>query len=286
MKRQFLPITFSLDMEQKLQQCRQGSKSVMEYHLDFSSIVLEMPREVTEVEQSARFILGLNPYIFSEVAYTGGYTMEEARKTAEKLEATTLGSDRGKSRFSAAMGAGEGEDDAELCGLAHRSKLRKSVHPFPHKRKLSSAHGSASRFAKAPRTSSLVRTKLRCYGCQRFGHVASRCPRKRFPTSRLNACYSCGKEGHLSAQCPSLTCFKCGKPGHLWRDCSEKGTGRGAPPFKKGGLHLIEDCDPEMMDAYDRHLDEMQDRYDQYQDAAADSLEDGSDAEDQGNDEP
>jgi hypothetical protein len=51
-------------------------------------------------------------------------------------------------------------------------------------------------------------------------------------------------------------------------------------------LHLIEDCDPETMDAYDRHLDEMQDRYDQYQDAAADSLEDGSDAEDQGNGEP
>jgi hypothetical protein len=40
------------------------------------------------------------------------------------------------------------------------------------------------------------------------------------------------------------------------------------------------------MEAYDQHLDEMQEKYDQFQEFAAESLEDRSEAEEEGNGEP
>lgn len=77
--------------------------------------------------------------------------------------------------------------------------------------------------------------KIRCFNCNRVGHMARECrERKRI------VCYSCQKEGHIAKECtrrPTPECYACGKIGHIQRECNVVQCNR----CNKRG-HKSEDC--------------------------------------------
>lgn len=64
------------------------------------------------------------------------------------------------------------------------------------------------------RMGKLSETQRTCYSCNKVGHVAKDCPKKKPVT-----CHECGELGHKKRDCNQRTCYKCGEKGHYAVDC-------------------------------------------------------------------
>lgn len=62
--------------------------------------------------------------------------------------------------------------------------------------------------------------EIRCYNCQKQGHIAKDCRQTKSLEMR---CYKCKKIGHFANVCRTIperrSCFDCNKVGHLQRNC-------------------------------------------------------------------
>jgi hypothetical protein len=82
---------------------------------------------------------------------------------------------------------------------------------------------------------------MKCYVCQKTGHISRACPDKK-------ECQGCGKRGHSSAECrhKDSKCYRCGGKGHLSYQCKKEKGEKTAD--KEGERVLFGDMDNEETD--------------------------------------
>lgn len=257
-KKQFLSVTYDMEIEKKFLECRQGSKSVRDYHLEFTNIILEMSRRVAKKEKLHKFIFGLNPEILAEATFKGVKTMGEALELAERTEAARKFLTLGRARVNAVVEEGDEESEELLeegmnCGLANRQRVAYPRRVFNPKR-LSTVRGNLYRKSPKPSLNNPKRTYF-CFICKSPGHIAKNCPKKE--QGEVNACYNCGGD-HLVRQCPTLkspACFNCGKPGHGWRDCPEPK--KPWNPAKKAKLNNVDGVEEDPYEVWE-HMRQLE----------------------------
>ena len=65
------------------------------------------------------------------------------------------------------------------------------------------------------------RSQIKCFGCQKEGHIRRNCPNQTQHTSNTIKCYACYEEGHIRKDCPNVKCSHCHLKGHFRGQCYE-----------------------------------------------------------------
>lgn len=168
LRKTFLPYNFDRTMFTRLQNLRQGSRSVDDYTEEFSLLLTRNDILDSEIQLVSRFIGGLRPQIQNAMSQFDPLTVAEAYRRAVAFE---LQFKPGSSNWNSAQRArstalaGEGEQlgaNAKDGGTGGGAK------------------GAAA--GKAPVTGDELRRStrpnaLRCYSCGEPGHLQTACPK-------------------------------------------------------------------------------------------------------------
>ena len=179
MRARFVPSYYARDMINKLQQLRQGAKSVEEYYQELQTGMLRCNLEEDEEPAMARFLGGLNREIQDILAYKEYNSVNRLFHLACKAEREVQGR-----RASARTNASAGKASSWQQRTATTPSPRTPTPSSSDKTRVAPINSVAKTIQKpAASTSSVASTgrtsNIQCHRCQGYGHVMRDCPNKR-----------------------------------------------------------------------------------------------------------
>ena len=179
MRARFVPSYYARDMINKLQQLRQGAKSVEEYYQELQTGMLRCNLEEDEEPAMARFLGGLNREIQDILAYKEYNSVNRLFHLACKAEREVQGR-----RASARTNASAGKASSWQQRTATTPSPRTPTPSSSDKTRVAPINSVAKTIQKpAASTSSVASTgrtsNIQCHRCQGYGHVMHDCPNKR-----------------------------------------------------------------------------------------------------------
>ena len=179
MRARFVPSYYARDMINKLQQLRQGAKSVEEYYQELQTGMLRCNLEEDEEPAMARFLGGLNREIQDILAYKEYNSVNRLFHLACKAEREVQGR-----RASARTNASAGKASSWQQRMATTPSPRTPTPSSSDKTRVAPINSVAKTIQKpAASTSSVASTgrtsNIQCHRCQGYGHVMRDCPNKR-----------------------------------------------------------------------------------------------------------
>ena len=178
MRARFVPSYYARDMINKLQQLRQGAKSVEEYYQELQTGMLRCNLEEDEEPAMARFLGGLNREIQDILAYKEYNSVNRLFHLACKAEREVQGR-----RASARTNASAGKASSWQQRTATTPSPRTPTPSSSDKTRVAPINSVAKTIQKpAASTSSVASTgrtsNIQCHRCQGYGHVMHDCPNK------------------------------------------------------------------------------------------------------------
>ena len=193
MRARFVPSYYARDLLNRLQQLRQGAKSVEEYYQELQMGLLRCNLEETEDAAMARFLGGLNREIYDIVDYKDYTNMTRLFHLACKAEREVQGRRASaKANFSAGKTSSW---QTRTTPPAGRTASPSSTPTTSRAAPPPSSDKSATKAAQpAPSASSMASTgrmrDVQCHRCKGFGHVQRDCPSKRVLVVKNDGEYS------------------------------------------------------------------------------------------------
>ena len=201
MRARFVPSYYARDLLHRLQQLRQGNKSVEEYYQELQMGVLRCNLVGDEEPAMARFLGGLNREIQDILAYKDYTNVTRLFHLACKAEREVLGR-RASTRTNISAGKPSSWQPRTSTSLTGRAPApstfpSRSTIPAPSNDKTRAPPtNSATTTVQKPATSassvaSTGRTRdIQCHRCKGFGHVQRDCPNKRVLVVKGDGGYS------------------------------------------------------------------------------------------------
>ena len=190
MRARFVPSYYARDLLHKLQQLRQGAKSVEEYYQELQMGMLRCNLEEGEEPAMARFLGGLNREIQDILAYKDYTNVTRLFHLACKAEREVQGR-RPSTKTNISAGKSTSWQPRTTTSLTGRapppssSPSRPAPPPPSSDQQRAPPTNSGTKTAQKPATSassvaSTGRTRdVQCHRCKGFGHVQRDCPSKR-----------------------------------------------------------------------------------------------------------
>jgi hypothetical protein len=185
MRARFVPSYYARDLLHKLQQLRQGTKSVEEYYQELQMGMLRCNVEEGEEPAIARFVGGLNREIRDILQYKEYTKITECFHFACKAEREVQGRyASARSNINAGRSA-SWQRTTTSSGRVHPPSGRSALSPPSSDKTRVAPTNSAMKSAPKPAvsTSSVASTgrtrDLQCHRCKGIGHVQRDCPNKR-----------------------------------------------------------------------------------------------------------
>jgi hypothetical protein len=190
MRARFVPSYYARDMINKLQQLRQGAKSVEEYYQELQTGMLRCNLEEDEEPAMARFLGGLNREIQDILAYKEYNNVTRLFHLACKAEREVQGR-----RASARSNISAGKANSWQQHMASTPSTRISTPSSSDKARAAPTNSVAKTMQKpAASTSSVASTgrtsNIQCHRCKGYGHMMRDCPNKRVMIVRDDGEYS------------------------------------------------------------------------------------------------
>jgi hypothetical protein len=190
MRARFVPSYYARDMINKLQQLRQGAKSVEEYYQELQTGMLRCNLEEDEEPAMARFLGGLNREIQDILAYKEYNNVTRLFHLACKAEREVQGR-----RASARSNISAGKANSWQQRMASTPSTRISTPSSSDKTRAAPTNSVAKTMQKpAASTSSVASTgrtsNIQCHRCKGYGHMMRDCPNKRVMIVRDDGEYS------------------------------------------------------------------------------------------------
>lgn len=201
MRARFVPSYYARDMLNKLQQLRQGTKSVEEYYQELQMGMLRCNIEEGEESAMARFLGGLNREIQDILAYKDYANVTRLFHLACKAEREVQGR-RASARSNVSAGKSTPWQQRTTTSMTGRtlaptpSPSRPAPPPSSGDKPRASSTNSATKSAQKPAGSassvaSTGRTRdVLCYRCKGYGHVQRDCPNQRVLVVKDDGGYS------------------------------------------------------------------------------------------------
>ena len=201
MRARFVPSYYARDLLHKLQQLRQGAKSVEEYYQELQMGMLRCNLEEGEEPAMARFLGGLNQEIQDILAYKDYTNVTRLFHLACKAEREVQGR-RASTKTNISAGKSTSWQPRTTTSLTGRapppfpSPSRPAPPPPSSDQQRAPPTNSATKTAQKPATSassvaSTGRTRdVQCHRCKGFGHVQRDCPSKRVLVVKEDGGYS------------------------------------------------------------------------------------------------
>ena len=179
MRARFVPSYYARDMINKLQQLRQGSKSVEEYYQELQTGMLRCKLEEDEEPAMARFLGGLNREIQDILAYKEYNNVTKLFHLACKAEREVQGR-----RASARTNVSAGKASSWQPRTSTTPSTRTPTPSSSDKTRAAPTNSVAKTAQKpAASTSSVASTgrtsNIQCHRCKGYGHMMRDCPNKR-----------------------------------------------------------------------------------------------------------
>ncbi|XP_072149638.1 uncharacterized protein [Setaria viridis] len=201
MQARFVPSYYARDLLNRLQQLRQGAKSVEEYHQKLQMGMLHCSLEEDEKPAMARFLDGLNREIQDILAYKDYTNITHLFHLACKAEREVQGRHASsKTNISAGKSTSwQPHMTTSLIGRApppSPSSSRSAPPPPSSDKQCAPPTNSVIKTVQKPVTStssvaSTGRTRdVQCHRCKGFGHVQHDCPSKRVLVVKKDGGYS------------------------------------------------------------------------------------------------
>ncbi|XP_066344069.1 uncharacterized protein [Miscanthus floridulus] len=198
MRARFVPSYYSRDLLHKLQQLRQGSKSVEEYYQELQMGMLRCRLEENEDGAIARFMGGLNREIQDILAYKEYNSVNRLFHLACKAEREVQGR-RASMRANIPAGRASPWTPSNAAAPSTRAPPQSSSTIKPRSSTTNSVpcpseptRGATATSAKS--SSSVVSTgrtrDIQCLRCKGYGHVRKDCPSTRVMVVRADGGYS------------------------------------------------------------------------------------------------
>ena len=166
MKKRFVPRHYYRELYKKLQQLRQGGRSVEEYHREMEIAMIRANVEEDREATMARFLAGLNVEIANQVELQHYVEMEDMLHMAIKIERQLK--TRGSTQFNR-------YPEQSNWNKSFSKDDRQGGKPMFESRPTSSTPQVTSK----PEASTTRSRDIKCYKCQGFGHISTNCPNKR-----------------------------------------------------------------------------------------------------------
>jgi transposase InsO family protein len=202
MRARFVPSYYARDLLHKLQQLRQGARSVEEYYQELQMGLLRCDLAETEEAGMARFLGGLNREIQDILAYKDYNNITRLFHLACKAEREVQGRRAStRTNFSAgrasswtqkqvaAPQAQVNQAAAQISSTNRQSASKSVSSPAAPKGTTTTPTQSASSVASTGRTKD-----IQCHRCRGFGHVQRDCPNKRVLVVKNDGEYSSASE--------------------------------------------------------------------------------------------
>ena len=198
MRARFVPSYYSRDLLHKLQQLRQGSKSVEEYYQELQMGMLRCGLEENEDGAIARFMGGLNREIQDILAYKEYNSVNRLFHLACKAEREVQGR-RASMRANIPAGRASPWTPSNAAAPSTRAPPQSSSTIKPRSSTTNSVpcpseptRGATATSAKS--SSSVVSTgrtrDIQCLRCKGYGHIRKDCPSTRVMVVRADGGYS------------------------------------------------------------------------------------------------
>ena len=198
MRARFVPSYYSRDLLHKLQQLRQGSKSVEEYYQELQMGMLHCGLEENEDGAIARFMGGLNREIQDILAYKEYNSVNRLFHLACKAEREVQGR-RASMRANIPAGRASPWTPSNAAAPSTRAPPQSSSTIKPRSSTTNSVpcpseptRGATATSAKS--SSSVVSTgrtrDIQCLRCKGYGHIRKDCPSTRVMIVRADGGYS------------------------------------------------------------------------------------------------
>ncbi|KAI9184867.1 hypothetical protein LWI28_001955 [Acer negundo] len=168
LRKEFLPHNFTRLMYQRLQNLRQGMRSVDEYTTEFYELLVRNDIEETQDQLVSRYCGGLRTQILDMINLFDPVTVTEAHQRALQLEKTLSR----KSNSGQTLNFGG--------GMSSRNRASSSSENTGSRPGVSASSGSytgprnPTNNVQTPRATT---GGFRCFGCGETGHRLSECPR-------------------------------------------------------------------------------------------------------------
>ncbi|XP_031378379.1 uncharacterized protein LOC116193768 [Punica granatum] len=176
MRRRFVPSHYYRDLYLKLQNLKQGSKTVEEYHKEMEIAMIRANVEDDREATMARFISRLNREIANIVELHHYVELEELVHMAMKVERQLKKGGRSSSRFESSNSNSKWTSKFEGAGPkwagSKQEEKAKGDKPAAKPSSDSKERGNSSSQPQRNRD-------VKCFCCLGSGHYASQCPNKR-----------------------------------------------------------------------------------------------------------
>ncbi|MEJ2528348.1 MAG: hypothetical protein P8Y49_09840, partial [Sulfurovaceae bacterium] len=195
MRRRFVPSSYQRDLRNRLQNLRQGSKSVDDYYKEMELLLVRSGIREDDESKMARFLHGLNADIsgFVEMFPYNNLQdlVDQAMRTERKIQQEGHGRSYG-SRSIPAPWRGQQPSTSHVGGRSQGAAARSSPSTAPTRTSASTATSplapqARSRPAASTATPSVASAaassshsrEIVCHKCKGRGHIAAECPSRR-----------------------------------------------------------------------------------------------------------
>ena len=196
MHKRFVPTYYYRELYNKLQNLRQGNRSVEEYYKD---IEVAMARENIEEDREAtmaRFLAGLYREIQNVVELQHYVKLEDMVHITIKIENPVKRMVSSNTRSAPSLSLSTWKSN----------QWRKEEKPPNAKPKIKQKQEVTSQGNQGKSDSFTTQNRdIKCFKCQDMGHIASQCPNKRVMVMRNNGEIETDNESDCEVRCPRRT---------------------------------------------------------------------------------
>ncbi|CAA7021374.1 unnamed protein product [Microthlaspi erraticum] len=166
LKETFLPFNYDRTLYTRLQNLRQGTRSVEEYAEEFSLLMTRTDINDSEIQLVSRFIGGLRPQLQSALAQFDPTSVAEAHRRAVALEG----------QFKPSWGGSSMRNRVTASPVADTVQAKENVESQQTKQPQQLRSGNTTEEQSLRR--SARPNMLRCFSCGEAGHIQTACPNK------------------------------------------------------------------------------------------------------------